>query len=72
MATRMSKMSLVRAGIAALVLANAAGAAIAQSTITLTAAPSAALLPDGQSLPMWPPRELRAVRSGPGLDGSHR
>ncbi|NML44464.1 hypothetical protein HHL11_11930 [Ramlibacter sp. G-1-2-2] len=47
------KMSLVRTVLAAMFLAHAAGAAIAQSTVTLTAASATAVLPDGQSVPMW-------------------
>jgi uncharacterized repeat protein (TIGR01451 family) len=53
MSTRMNKMSLIRAGLAAIALVASAGAAVAQSTVTLTAAPTTANLPDGQSVPMW-------------------
>ncbi|MBS0375938.1 MAG: DUF11 domain-containing protein [Proteobacteria bacterium] len=53
MSTRMNKLSFIRAGLAALALVTSAGAALAQSTVTLTAAPASAALPDGQSVPMW-------------------
>jgi hypothetical protein len=43
----------IRAGLAALALSAAAGPALAQSTVALTASPQTALLPDGQSVPMW-------------------
>ena len=43
----------VMSGLAALTLLLTSGAALAQSVVTLTAAPSAILLPDGQSVPMW-------------------
>jgi hypothetical protein len=46
-------MSLIRAGLAAIALVTSAGAAWAQSAVTLTAAPTTANLPDGQSVPMW-------------------
>jgi uncharacterized repeat protein (TIGR01451 family) len=52
MGTRMNKMNLIRAGFAALALVTSAGAALAQS-VTLTASPTVATLPDGQSVPMW-------------------
>ena len=49
-----SKASLIRSGLAATVLLVAAGAAFAQqTTLGLTAAPTQAVLPDGQSVPMW-------------------
>jgi hypothetical protein len=48
-----SKASLVRSGLAAAVLLVAAGTTYAQTTVGLTAAPAQAVLPDGQSVPMW-------------------
>src|SRR2546430_261495 len=48
-----SKASLIRSGLAAAVLLVAAGPAFAQTTVGLTAAPTQAVLPDGQSVPMW-------------------
>jgi len=47
-----SKAGLVRSGLAAAVLLAASGAASA-ATVGLTAAPTQAVLPDGQSVPMW-------------------
>src|SRR6267378_3463850 len=47
------KASLIRAGLAAAVLLVAATASYAQTTVGLTAAPTQAVLPDGQSVPMW-------------------
>ncbi len=62
-----SKASLIRSGLAATVLLVAAGAAFAQqTTLGLTAAPTQAVLPDGQSVPMWGSRKVRrasAIRS---------
>ena len=51
MRTHSSKSSLLRSGLAAsvLLLANAAFAQV----VNLTAAPTQAVLPDGQSIPMW-------------------
>ena len=43
----------VKSGLAALTLLLSGGAALAQSVVTLTAAPSTILLPDGQTVPMW-------------------
>jgi len=48
-----SKASLIRSGLAATVLLVAATASYAQTTVGLTAAPTQAVLPDGQSVPMW-------------------
>ena len=48
-----SKPSLIRSGLAAAVLLVAASASYAQQVINLTAAPTQAVLPDGQSVPMW-------------------
>ena len=39
--------------VAASLLLLASGAAMAQSTVTLTAGPSTTTLPDGQTVPMW-------------------
>ena len=47
------KASLIRSGLAAAVLLVAATASYAQTTVGLTAAPTQAVLPDGQSVPMW-------------------
>src|SRR6266480_3760226 len=47
------KASLIRSGLAAAVLLGAATASYAQTTVGLTAAPTQAVLPDGQSVPMW-------------------
>lgn len=43
----------MKAGIAAALLGLAATAAQADATLTLTAAPTTTVLPDGQSVPMW-------------------
>ncbi|WP_244617332.1 choice-of-anchor Q domain-containing protein [Sulfurimicrobium lacus] len=48
----MTKMSLIKAGLAASILLLASGVALAD-TVNLTAAPSQATLPDGQAVPMW-------------------
>jgi hypothetical protein len=54
MGINLSKPSLLKASIAASLLTLlTGGAALAQSAITLTAAPSSTILPDGQSVPMW-------------------
>ncbi len=47
-----SKASLIRSGLAAAVLLLTAGASFAQS-VTLNAVATQAVLPDGQSVPMW-------------------
>ena len=47
------RATLVKTGIAASILLAASGAAFAQSTVTLTAAPQNTMLPDGQNVPMW-------------------
>jgi len=52
MRTHFSKSSLIRSGLAASILLLASGTSFAQS-VSLTAAPSQAVLPDGQSVPMW-------------------
>jgi len=44
--------SLIKSGLAATVLLLASGASLAD-TINLTAAPTQAVLPDGQAVPMW-------------------
>jgi hypothetical protein len=53
MTTKKTMYGLMRAGLAACSLLLASAAALAQSTVTLTAAPTTANLPDGQSVPMW-------------------
>ncbi len=53
MGTNQSKPSLLKAGIAACALFLASGTAMAQSAVTLTAAPTTTTLPDGQVVPMW-------------------
>ncbi len=45
--------SLIRSGLAAAVLLVAATTSYAQSSVSLTAAPTSAALPDGQTVPMW-------------------
>ena len=52
MNSKVSKPSLLKAGIAATVLLVASGVALAQS-VSLTAKPSSTTLPDGQTAPMW-------------------
>jgi hypothetical protein len=47
-----SKAGLIRSGLAASFLLLASGLPLAQ-TVNLTAAPTHAVLPDGQSVPMW-------------------
>jgi hypothetical protein len=47
------KSGLIKSGLAASVLLLAGGAAVAQQQVNLTAAPSNALLPDGNTVPMW-------------------
>jgi hypothetical protein len=47
------KSGLMKSGLAASVLLLAGGAAFAQQQVNLTAAPSNALLPDGNTVPMW-------------------
>jgi hypothetical protein len=46
------KTTLMKAGFVAALLLGSSGA-LAQSTVTLTAAPQSATLPDGQVVPMW-------------------
>ena len=53
MVTKLMKPSLFKSGMTALALVLASSAALAQSTVTLTAAPTSTLLPDGQIVPMW-------------------
>ncbi len=53
MDTNLSKPSLFKAGIAACAFLLASGAAMAQSSVTLTAGPTSTTLPDGQAVPMW-------------------
>ena len=54
MRTHSSKLSLVRSGLAASVLLLASGLSFAAPpTVSLTAAGTQAVLPDGQSVPMW-------------------
>ena len=53
MRSTMLKASLIKSGLAASLLLVANGVALAQSTVTLTAAPTTAILPDGQAVPMW-------------------
>ena len=47
------KMNLIKAGFAASILLLANSVALADSAVTLTAAPATATLPDGQTVPMW-------------------
>ena len=47
------KASLIESGLAASLLFLASASALAQSSVTLTAAPTTTTLPDGQSVPMW-------------------
>src|SRR3989442_678413 len=53
MRSTMLKTSLIKSGLAASLLLVANGVALAQSTVTLTAAPTTTTLPDGQTVPMW-------------------
>src|ERR1700682_1314323 len=54
MRTYSSKSSLIRSGFAASVLLLASSASFAQvPAVNLTAAPTQAVLPDGESVPMW-------------------
>ncbi len=53
MTSKKTMFGLMRAGLAACSLLLASGAVQAQSAVTLTAAPTTANLPDGQSVPMW-------------------
>ena len=53
MGSRMNKLGLIRTSLAALALAAFGKTAMAQSAVTLTAAPTTANLPDGQNVPMW-------------------
>jgi hypothetical protein len=46
-------LSKTKTGIASCVLLLASGVAMAQSTVSLTAAPTTITLPDGQVVPMW-------------------
>src|SRR5262245_4286396 len=48
-----SKAILAKTGFVASILLLASGASFAQNVINLTAAPAQAVLPDGQSVPMW-------------------
>ena len=63
MATKKTVFGLIRTGLAACGLLLASGAALAVSAVTLTAAPTSANLPDGQSVPMW------GYACGAALDG---
>jgi len=47
------KTNLIKAGLAASMFLLASGVALADSTVTLTAAPTTTTLPDGQTVPMW-------------------
>ena len=47
------RVSLIKSGLAMSLLLFASATALAQSTVTLTAAPASAALPDGQAVPMW-------------------
>jgi len=62
MSSNVLKAALLKTGIAASVLLFASGAVMAQSAVTLTAAPTNATLPDGQTVPMW------GYTCGPALD----
>jgi hypothetical protein len=54
MRTYSSKTSLIRSGLAASVLLLASSASVAQvAVVDLKAAPTQAMLPDGESVPMW-------------------
>jgi hypothetical protein len=53
MKLRKPKASLIKSGFAASLLLLASASALAQGTVTLTAAPTTTTLPDGQSVPMW-------------------
>lgn len=45
--------NLIKAGFAASILLLSSGVALADSAVTLTAAPTTTTLPDGQTVPMW-------------------
>ncbi|HUX90498.1 MAG TPA: choice-of-anchor Q domain-containing protein [Gallionellaceae bacterium] len=47
------KMNLIKAGLTASILLLASGVSLADSAVTLTAAPTTTTLPDGQTVPMW-------------------
>src|SRR5258706_5048209 len=53
MRSNIFKAILGKSGIAASVLLLESGASFGQQTITLTAGPANAILPDGTSVPMW-------------------
>src|ERR1700730_18352440 len=53
MRSNMLKAPLFTAGLAASVLLLASGAAFGQQTISLTAGPATATMPDGTGVPMW-------------------
>jgi hypothetical protein len=53
MSSSILKASLIKSGLAASLLLVASGPALAQSEVTLTAAPTATTLPDGQTVRMW-------------------
>ena len=53
MTSKKTIFGLMRAGLAACSLLLASGVVLAQSTVTLTASPQTAGLPDGQVVPMW-------------------
>jgi len=59
----MFKATLINSALAVSVLLLTSGAAMAQSTVTLTATPTHTILPDGQSVPMW------GYACGAALDG---
>src|SRR5882757_5271090 len=53
MGTNVSKPSLLKTSFAASIFFFTGGMAMAQSTVTLTAAPTTTTLPDGQIVQMW-------------------
>jgi len=53
MRSNIFKVILGKSGIAAAVLMLASGVSLAQTTVSLTAGPATATLPDGAAVPMW-------------------
>ena len=53
MTTSVLKSTLLKTVLSACVLILASGAALAQSSVTLTAKPTTTTLPDGKTVPMW-------------------
>src|SRR5882672_7552332 len=53
MSSNSNKAGLIKSALAVSALLFANGLALAQSTVTLTAAPTTTILPDGQAVPMW-------------------